>query len=111
MYQYHHQRSATGLLLKSGIYVAYETVSIIRYLDPMTSDCHTARFADCIDEDLFPTLGGDNQPLDDKSREITCQVTEIHAHDPRTAETNKEAQKKIDLHALANQLLDHFSDL
>jgi DNA-binding winged helix-turn-helix (wHTH) protein len=29
------------------------------------------RFADCIDEDLFPTLGGGNQPLDDKSQEIT----------------------------------------
>jgi hypothetical protein len=78
----------------------------------MTGDCHTARFADCIfDEDLFLTLGGDNQPLDDKSREITWQATGIHAHDPRTAETNREVQKIIDLHALANQLPDHFSDL
>ena len=101
-----------GPLRKSGIYVGYETMSIIRYLDPMTGDCHTARFADCIfDEDLFPTLGGGNQPLDDKSREITWQATGIHAHDPRTAETNKEVQKIIDLHALANQLPDHFSNL
>ena len=72
----------------------------------------TAHFVDCIfDEDLFPTLGGGNQPLDDKSRETTWQATGIHAHDPRTAETNKEVQKIIDLHALANQLPDHFSDL
>ena len=105
------QRSAKGPLRKSGIYVGYATMSIIRYLDPMTSECHTARFADCIDEDLFSTLGGDNQPLDDKSREITCQVTEIHAHDPRTVDTNKQVQTIIDLHALANQLPDHFSDL
>jgi hypothetical protein len=78
----------------------------------MTGDCHTARFADCIfDEDLFPTLGGGNQPLDDKSREITWQATGIHAHDPRTVESNKEVQKIIDLHSLANQLPDHFSDL
>lgn len=106
------QRSAMGPLRKSGIYVGYETVSIIRFLDPLTGDCHTARFADCIfDEDLFPTLGGGNQPLDDKSREITWKATGIHAHDPRTVETNREVQKILDLHSLANQLPDHFSDL
>ena len=59
-----------GPLCKSGIYVGYETPSIIRFLDPATGHCHMARFADCsFDEDLFPTLGGDNQPLDDKSPE------------------------------------------
>ena len=42
------KRSAMGPLRKSGIYIGYETISIIRYLDPMTGDCHTARFADCI---------------------------------------------------------------
>ena len=106
------QRSAMGPLRKSGIYVGYETPSIIRFLDPATGDCHTARFADCIfDEDLFPTLGGDNQPVDERSHEITWKATGIHAHDPRTAETNREAQKIIDLHSLANQLSDHFSDL
>ena len=87
-----------GPLRKSGIYVGYETVSIIRYLDPMTGDCHSARVADCIfDEDLFPTLGGENRPLDAKSREITCQATRIHAHDPCTAETEREVKKIIDL--------------
>jgi hypothetical protein len=56
----------------------------------MTCDSHTARIADLhFDEDLFPTLGGGNQPLDDKSREITWQATGIHASDPRTAEMNK----------------------
>ena len=101
-----------GLLCKSGIYVGYETPSIIRFLDPATGECHTTCFPDCIfDEDLFPTLGGDNQPLDEKSREITWKATGIHAHDPRTAEANKEVQKIIYLHSLANQPPDHFSDL
>ena len=85
-------------------------MSIITYLDPMTCDCHMACFADCVfDEDLFPTLGGGNQPLDDKSREITWQATGIHVHDPHSAE--RKVQKIIDLHALANQLPDHFSDV
>ena len=39
------------------------------------------------------------------------QATGIHAHDPRTAETEREVQKIIDLQSLANQLPDHFSDL
>ena len=55
-----------GLLRKSGIYVGYETASIIRYLDPMMGDLYTARFADSIfDEDCFASLGGGNQPLDE----------------------------------------------
>src|SRR4051812_23693267 len=45
-----------GSLRKSGIYVGFETSSIIRFLDSATGDCHTTRFADCIcDDDLFPT--------------------------------------------------------
>ena len=60
------QRTAMGLLRKSGIYVGYETASIITYLDPMTGDLHNARFADSIlDEVSFPSLGGGNQPLDE----------------------------------------------
>ena len=48
-----------GLLHKSGIYVGYDIVSIIRYLDPMTGDYHTACFVDCIfDEDFFPNFRG-----------------------------------------------------
>ena len=60
---------------------------------------------------FFPTLGGENQSLDAKSREIMWQATGIHAHDPHTVETKREVQKIIDLQSLANQLLDHFSDL
>ena len=41
-----------------GIYVGFETPSIIRYLEPLTGDVFTARFADCqFNEDVFPTLG------------------------------------------------------
>ena len=38
-------------------------------------------------------------------------ATGIHTHDPCTVETNREVQKIIYLHSLANQLPDHFSDL
>ena len=57
------QRTSMGPHQKLGIYVAYETPSIIKYLEPMTGDLHMARYADCVfDEDHFPALGGDRHP-------------------------------------------------
>jgi hypothetical protein len=45
---------------KIGIYVGYQSLSIIKYLEPLTGDLFTARFADSIfNEEHFPTLGGE----------------------------------------------------
>ena len=45
-----------------GIYVGYETISIIRYLEPLTGDVFTARLDDCqFDESVFPLLGGEKK--------------------------------------------------
>ena len=42
-----------------GIYVGYDSPSIIRYLEPLTGDLFTAHFADChFYETVFPSLGG-----------------------------------------------------
>ena len=47
-----------------GIYVGFESPSIIRYLERMTGDMFTARFADCqFDEIVFPKLGGDKSEI------------------------------------------------
>jgi hypothetical protein len=98
-----------GPLQKIGIYVGYESASIIRHLDPMTRELHTARFADYIfDKDNFPSLGGAKEPLDEKCREIIWQSTGISAHDPRTKEANLEAQRIIDLQNLAMNCMTIF---
>ena len=45
---------------KLGIYVGYSSLSIIKYLEPLTWNLFTARFADSIfNEDHFPALGGE----------------------------------------------------
>jgi hypothetical protein len=45
---------------KLGIYVGYETLSIINYLEPLSRDVHKPQYVDCvIDEDHFVALGGD----------------------------------------------------
>ena len=44
-----------GRQRRLGIYVGYDSPSIIRYLEPSTGDVFTARFADChFNENLFP---------------------------------------------------------
>jgi len=44
---------------RKGIYISYESPSIIHFLEPLTSDHFTARFADNhFDKTVFPSLGG-----------------------------------------------------
>ena len=52
------QRSKMGPQRRLGIYVGYDSPSIIKYLEPSTGDLFKARFADChFNESVFPTLG------------------------------------------------------
>jgi hypothetical protein len=53
------QRTSMGPHRKLGVYVGYESLSILKYLEPRTGDLFTARYADSIfDEEHFPALGG-----------------------------------------------------
>jgi hypothetical protein len=49
-----------------GIYVGYQSLSILKCLEPLTDDLYEARFANCIfNEDHFSALGGDNKFITD----------------------------------------------
>ena len=97
-----------GRQRKMGIYVGYESPSIIKYLEPSTGDLFTARFADChFDELSFPTLGGENK-LSEK--EISWNELSLSHFDPRTKQCELEVQKIIHLQNLANQLPNAFTD-
>ena len=49
-----HQRTKMGPQRRLGIYVGFDSPSIIRYLEPLTRDLFTARFVDCrFDETNF----------------------------------------------------------
>jgi hypothetical protein len=74
------QRTKMGPQRRLGIYVGYESQSIIRYLEPLTSDVFQAKFVDChFDETKFPTLGGENKSLEN---EIICHVPHLLHFDP-----------------------------
>jgi len=105
------QRTAMGAQRKLGVYVGYESPSIIKYLEPSTGDLHTARFADCIfNEDHFPALGGGKYLSRDKCREINWETTGIHGMDPRTSETELEVQNILHLQRIANELPEAFTN-
>ena len=60
------QRTSMGPQRKLGIYIyiyiyiGYESLSILKYLEPIIEDQFTAQYTDCIfDEDHFLALGGD----------------------------------------------------
>ena len=49
-----------------GIYVSFQSASVINYIEPLTGEVFTARFADChFDENPFPPLGGDKPILEE----------------------------------------------
>ncbi|KAM2825188.1 hypothetical protein COP1_035011 [Malus domestica] len=54
------QRTKMGPQRRLGIYVGFDSPFIIKYLEPLTGDMFTARFAEChFDETVFPSLGGE----------------------------------------------------
>ncbi|KAL4025795.1 hypothetical protein IC575_014201 [Cucumis melo] len=102
------QRTKMGPQRRLGIYVGFESPSIIRYLEPLTGDVFTARFADChFTEINFSTLRGGIKKLEN---EIAWNVSLLSHLDPRTKQCELEVQKIIHLQSVANQMPDAFTD-
>lgn len=104
------QRAKMGPQRRLGIYVGYDSPSIIRYLEPQTGDVFRARFADCqFDESNFPSLGGEKPKLEER-REISWNTPSLAHFDPRTKQCELEVQRIIHLQNIANQMPDAFTD-
>nr|GEX29608.1 putative ribonuclease H-like domain-containing protein [Tanacetum cinerariifolium] len=102
------QHTKMGPQRRLGIYVGFNFPSIIRYLEPLTGDVFTARFADCqFDETMFPILGGENKKLDKK--DVTWNAS-LSFLDPRHGQCELEVQKIIHLQRIANELPAVFTD-
>ena len=101
-------RTKMGPQRRMGIYVGYESPSIVKYLEPSTGDLFTARFDDChFDESTFPTLGGEIKRLENK---ISWNELSLSVLDPRSSQCELEVKKIIHLQNIANQLPDAFTD-
>ncbi|KAK9932128.1 hypothetical protein M0R45_019377 [Rubus argutus] len=106
-------RTKMGPQRRMGIYVGFESPTIIRYVEPLTGDLFTARFADChFDETVFPSLGGDkNVNIQQERRELSWPVPTLSHNDPPTAQREIEVRRIIDLQKVADSLPEAFSDL
>ena len=92
------QHTSMGPQRKLGIFISYESPSILKYLEPITGDQFTARYVDCIfDEDNFSALGGDKNQKLKECREITWNVKDLQYLDPHTSQTELEVHKIINL--------------
>jgi hypothetical protein len=101
-------RKTIGSYRLEGIYVGFDSPSIIRYVSPKTGTLSKARFQNCqFNERVFPplTAGSSSQPL-----QFSAPQTFTQNPDPRTGLANSEVQKLLDLQALANKLPDGFTD-
>jgi hypothetical protein len=68
------QRTKMGPQRRLGIYIGFHSPSIIKYLEPLTGDVFTARFADCqFDEIIFSILGGEKEKLE-KTSNLECII-------------------------------------
>ncbi|KAM2233294.1 hypothetical protein EV2_012216 [Malus domestica] len=104
------QRTKMGPQRILRIYVGFDSPSIIRYLEPLTGDMFTARFADChFDETIFPSLGRE-KTIPEKRQELTWVVPTLSHFDPRNTHCENEAKMIVHLQGNANQMSDAFND-
>nr|GEW97344.1 putative RNA-directed DNA polymerase [Tanacetum cinerariifolium] len=74
-----------------GIYVGCETSYIIRYVEPLTDDVFTARFADChFNEAIFLPLGGEKKTHE---KDVSWSEPSLLYLDPRTKQNTKRVTK------------------
>ena len=104
------QRTKMGPQQRLGIYVGFDSPSIIRYLEPLTFDVFTTRFADChFDETNFPQLG-ERRKVHKVSHDPQWKVTHLSHLDPRTSQSENEVRRIVHLQQIAEQLPDAFTD-
>jgi hypothetical protein len=98
MHRFHHQSVPPWPPhRKLGIYVGYHSPLIIKFLELLTRDLFTARYADCIfNEDHFLALGEITSP----------SYPLIHVQ----KKLNFKFRKIINLQNVANNLSDAFND-
>ena len=101
-------------LRRLGIFVGFNSPSIIRFLEPTTGDLFTARFVDChFNEIMFPSIGTPKIEMAAKQKPVTVfswNEKNLSQFDPRTHECKNKVQRIIHLQSIANRLPDAFND-
>jgi hypothetical protein len=103
------KRHTIGPHRQEGIYIGFDSTSIIRYLDPQTGNLLRARFVNCrFVETIYPTLKQKPAPPPEPLN-FQAPETLTMNHDPPTSLTNTEVLKLLNLKSLAENTPDGFS--
>ena len=87
------QRTKMGPQRRLGVYVGFDSPSIIRYLEPLTSDVFTACFVDChFNESVFLSLGGEKL-IPEERLEISWKTSTMTHLNPRTNQCRSEERR------------------
>ena len=93
-----------------GIYVGFQSPSIIRYLSPETGDMFTAHITMCeFDETTFPKLGSGDDKEDRTQFDFVQSNTKEGHRDPYTGQGEKEVRRILHLHRIAQSAPDAFA--
>jgi hypothetical protein len=93
-----------------GIYMRFQSLFILKYLEPLICDLFTIQFADCIfNDDHFLALGSDNKFIANDCK-INWDDKSILSFDPHTKETELQVQKIMELQEIASNLPNAFTD-
>ncbi|KAM0990114.1 hypothetical protein ACFX2C_008676 [Malus domestica] len=99
-----------GPQCRLGIYMGFDSSSIIRYLEPLTGDMFITRFADChFNETIFPLLGVE-KTVPEERQELTWVVPTLSHFNPRSIQCENEVKMIVHLQGIANQMPDAFND-
>jgi hypothetical protein len=105
------KRSKMGPKRRLGIYVGFQSPSIIRYLDPATGNLFFAHTSSCIfNESQFPSLEGENESLKRNEFDFNQPETKSLHKDPYNAQGEKEVRRILYLHEIANNAPDVFTN-
>jgi hypothetical protein len=112
------KKTKLGMQRSLGIYVGYESPSIIKYLEPNTGKMFRARFSDCVfDETISPKVGKEGavtnpegKPLEAKHGLFKEQPKKALVEVPTDAiRVNKLVKQIVDLHKMSLAAPDAFA--
>ena len=94
------KRLKLGATRMLGIYIGFQSASIIRYLDPATGESFVAHISKCkFDESTFPKLGVEK---DNSELNFKCDGINLIKSDPYNGQGEKEVRRLLHLHEIAN---------
>ena len=73
-------RTKMGLQRKLGIYIGYDSFSLVKILETQKGDVFKTQFIDCqFDEIMFSILGGESKQLEKKSK-LKCIIFTLYRY-------------------------------